>query len=495
MADPADDEKEEEEETAATYDTWTIRKKILEAWGESKDEMGLDLGLTEKDVQALNNMERTWEQVRYAFGGFAIEFGDESEYGDFAAFRQHIRKAKLGARWEDAAKTAHLTYRSGEDVLRAGYLPDNPGHCFTYREVNGEWPYLPPGLDRDTPLSQQGTVGRLAKNGATLLCEPGRMAYLQTEPVTGTYAGFNPLPDPALWSLSVPQSGQARSGPADRITVKADGRVSLLRAIVRPSENRFWVDYAPKPRQTTPEMASSLLLFGLKTAPVVDFNGKRVRKALASLDIGGRTAYVLPLVPGASTGNVAAKFLRSEEAFAQYQKRPDLSQYLIQDWYLCGPFSNEGYKGFKTAYPPEKSVDLKAKYQGIAGKTVTWKRLSPDAKSPLGPGVVNLLDKYEPNALVCAYAFTRITSDRDRTVTFYSGSDDTITIWLNEKKVFSFEAYRAAGMDDDRCEVRLQKGENAVLLKICQTWGGWGFYFRLADEFGLPFDQGIKYGF
>ena len=503
MADPADEEGEEEE-TAATYDTWTIRKRILEAWGKSKDEMGLDLGLTDKDVQALDTMERTWEQVRYAFGGFAIELGDESEYGNFAAFRQHIREAEIETRWEEAAKTAHVTYRSGKDVLEAGYLPDNPPRCFTYRRVNGEWPYLPPGLDRDTPLSQQGTTGRLAKNGAALLCEPGRMAYLQTEPVTGTVAGFNPLPDPTLWSLRVPRtvasapsesSGPASPGAAGSITVKADGRVSLLRVVVRPRENRLWVDYAPKPRQTTPEMASSLLLFGIEAAPVVDFNGKRVPEALPRLEIGGQTAYVLRLAPDADLGKVAANFRRSEAAFAQFQQRPDLSQYLVQDWYLCGPFSNEGYQGFKTVYPPEKGVDLKAKYEGMAGKTVTWQRLPTGAKSPVGPGVVNLLDQYEPKALVCAYAFTRITSDRDRTVTFYSGSDDTITIWLNEEKVFGFEAYRAAGMDDDRCEVRLRKGENTVLLKICQTWGGWGFYFRLADEFGLPLDEGITYGF
>ena len=38
------------------------------------------------------------------------------------------------------------------------------------------WPYLPTGIERDTTWAQQGTTGRLAKNGAVLTREPGRTA-------------------------------------------------------------------------------------------------------------------------------------------------------------------------------------------------------------------------------------------------------------------------------------------------------------------------------
>ena len=69
-----------------------------------------------------------------------------------------------------------MTYRSGQDVMEAGFTTDfaqsevhyavPPGQhtkAVPYRRINGAWPYLPPGIDRDTTLSQQGTTGRLEK--------------------------------------------------------------------------------------------------------------------------------------------------------------------------------------------------------------------------------------------------------------------------------------------------------------------------------------------
>jgi hypothetical protein len=44
-------------------------------------------------------------------------------------------------------------------------------------------------------------------------------------------------------------------------------------------------------------------------------------------------------------------------------------------------------------------------------------------------------------------------------------------------------------------EVQLRKGDNTILVKVCQATGGWGFLLRLGDEFGLPLDQGLRYGF
>jgi hypothetical protein len=47
------------------------------------------------------------------------------------------------------------------------------------------------------------------------------MAYLQTEPRSGTYAGFNPFSDPVLWEMRVPGG------------IKADGRLSMARVVDR----------------------------------------------------------------------------------------------------------------------------------------------------------------------------------------------------------------------------------------------------------------------
>ena len=112
-------------------------------------------------------------------GGFVFEFGDQSEYGDFAAFQKHMEEAKLDLKWDAEKLTCQVAYTSGKETLEMGVKTDygggpTPG-LFTERKVNGQWPYLAPGLERDTTLTQQGRTGRLEKNGAVLTNEPGRM--------------------------------------------------------------------------------------------------------------------------------------------------------------------------------------------------------------------------------------------------------------------------------------------------------------------------------
>jgi hypothetical protein len=188
-----------------------------------------------------------------------------------------------------------VAYQSGADTMRCGFKTDYTGdwnhntptdQCFSYREVNGQWPYLPQGLDRDSTLTQIGTTGKLEKNGATLTCEPGHMAYLQTEPISGTYAGYNPFSDPTAWALTTPEG----------VTVQANGKLGMAQVFVRPKENKVWISYGLLPNQTGPEMATALVVTGLKAAPEVELNGKPLTGKLAATTVEGKAAYVIPLV-------------------------------------------------------------------------------------------------------------------------------------------------------------------------------------------------------
>ncbi len=126
--------------------------------------------------------------------------GDAAEFKSFADFQKHLKAAALDAQWDAAKKTVNVVYRSGKDVLECAYRPGYRGgptdQCFPVRKVNGQWPYLPKDMERETSLSVMGRSGKLEKNGALLVGEPGRMAYLETDPVSGTTVGYNPLPAP-----------------------------------------------------------------------------------------------------------------------------------------------------------------------------------------------------------------------------------------------------------------------------------------------------------
>src|SRR5262249_19230118 len=134
-----------------------------------------------------------------------------------------------------------------------GVVPGNQQKAMPTRKINGVWPYLPPGIERDSTFAQQGTTGRLEKNGAVLLTAPGHNCYLETCPRSGIFVAYNPLPDPSTLRLQLPNDAW----------IEADGKVALLRLAVQPQAHRLWVDYSEKPNQRGEQMANELVIHGL----------------------------------------------------------------------------------------------------------------------------------------------------------------------------------------------------------------------------------------
>ena len=67
------------------------------------------------------------------------------------------------------------------------------------------------------------------------------------------------------------------------------------------------------------------------------------------------------------------------------------------------------------------------------------------------------------------------------------GTDDKVRVWLNDEEVWTLNVRRGAVADDDIIPVELKEGTNTVLIKVCQTISGWGFFFRITDTEGNPF--------
>ena len=66
------------------------------------------------------------------------------------------------------------------------------------------------------------------------------------------------------------------------------------------------------------------------------------------------------------------------------------------------------------------------------------------------------------------------------------GSDDYITVWINGRKVHTYDTERrAADADQDTVEgITLKKGPNRVVVKCVDVVLGWQFFFRLTDKDG-----------
>ena len=179
-------------------------------------------------------------------------------------------------------------------------------------------------------------------------------------------------------------------------------------------------------------------------------------------------------------GYSKGKFLeargRMDEAAAQFDKLG-----LVQRWWLIGPFPNRQGMAFAHVYPPEKEINLKAKYTDGYG-TAEWYEL--DRKLPAG--MMNLEDYFVEVDNVVAYALIFLVSDKDQTVEIRSGSDDTLTVFLNGETIWAHGLYRAVKFDEDIIDANLHKGVNTALFKVCEDWGAWMLIARITGPGDTP---------
>ncbi len=157
---------------------------------------------------------------------------------------------------------------------------------------------------------------------------------------------------------------------------------------------------------------------------------------------------------------------------------------LVTNWWLIGPFDNTDTAGHARVYPPENEIKLDAVHAGKAGK-VRWQRF----EGPEWKGYVDLAAAMKPKDWVCAYALTYVDSPSTRRVQLRLGSNDSVVVFLNGKRVHDHKVARVARVDEDIVPVELWKGRNALLLKIGQTGRDWGFYLRITSTTGDRLDD------
>jgi putative heme-binding domain-containing protein len=145
----------------------------------------------------------------------------------------------------------------------------------------------------------------------------------------------------------------------------------------------------------------------------------------------------------------------------------------ILNWRLIGSFPDDG-----KIYPPQVEQKFDATYKS-GGKHLKWREAKADAKNH---GKVDLASRFSPNTDVIAFGYAEIDADSDRAAQFLVGSDDSIVIWLNGKKVHEFQGDRGWAHDQEKVNVKLVKGKNRLLIKCGNHSGPWEFSVAVSSE-------------
>ena len=158
----------------------------------------------------------------------------------------------------------------------------------------------------------------------------------------------------------------------------------------------------------------------------------------------------------------------------------------LTHWKVIGPFDNTNLAGFDTAFPPEKEIVPNAEYDGKAAKVRWTEALSSDDY-----GKVDLNPVLGETKEVTAYATTVYNSPIEGPAELRLGCKNGWKIWLNGQFLFGRDEYhRGARIDQYRLPVVLKKGDNTLLVKVCQNadvkdWTReWEFQLRVCDSTG-----------
>jgi hypothetical protein len=175
----------------------------------------------------------------------------------------------------------------------------------------------------------------------------------------------------------------------------------------------------------------------------------------------------------------------------------------VTRWALVGPFDNAKGAGFRTAFPPERGVDLKAIYEGKDGRKLQW--IEGLADQPPITAEVKKFGLVDLNKVfvgdkdgaadrlreVAAFAYSVVESKVERPVELRAGSNNAIRIWLNGQEIFFREEYHhGVEMDQHVGKGTLKAGKNEILVKVCQNhqdevWARqWSFQLRICDAIG-----------
>jgi hypothetical protein len=134
-----------------------------------------------------------------------------------------------------------------------------------------------------------------------------------------------------------------------------------------------------------------------------------------------------------------------------------------------------------THFPPEDGINLDATYQ-VRGGEAGWRT----HKSESAYGIVDLREYFRPEdtEYTIAYAYTKINMRYDSKVYMDFRCDDDLILWVNDQLVFAGGA--AIHNFKPRLDLRLQEGENRILVKVLNKPHAFNFSLRLITEDGQP---------
>lgn len=164
---------------------------------------------------------------------------------------------------------------------------------------------------------------------------------------------------------------------------------------------------------------------------------------------------------------------------------------ILEGFQVVGPLPPAaGHSPFSTIYAVEETpagpFDPIVVHTAQGDRQFAWRSITPEAGML---GQIDLRAAFGSSDPGVAYlSTTYITPARTR-ATLFVGSDDGVAVWLNGKKVWHNDAFRALQQYSDQIPLTLEGGTNTLLFKVTNSGGEWGLAARIRLETGAPAEE------
>jgi hypothetical protein len=325
-------------------------------------------------------------------------------------------------------------------------------------------------VERSKPLlDRQAEIARLAAGLVPPEPQKGaaREATQAVERAAENLRDFKPRESEERQNNARRTLNQLAEALADPNRIRDEARQKLNEAKRKEDEvlndlDRHLAETRPQPDKPDADARAATDL-AEKIAPLAQ-KQKEAAEALAKLDLEPR------LIPqrdrAAARANRLARQIQAVKDQAP-PRRPEPRPVPPARWTVLGPFPT-----VKPASPFDvsKPVDLGAEVK-VDGKSYAWKPAPFEGDE----GKINLGKIFDTKDNQAAFAVAEITSPARRKVPLSIGSDDSLIVWLNGKKVFEFDGSRGFTAGQDKAEVELLEGVNRLAIRCGTGNGEWGF--------------------
>jgi hypothetical protein len=196
-------------------------------------------------------------------------------------------------------------------------------------------------------------------------------------------------------------------------------------------------------------------------------------EALAKLEVEPR---LRPQVDRAATrARQLAQSIRDAQAQAPPKSSLAAESKPSGPWRVLGPINGTNAP---LPFDPAAAVDFSRPITPAGGKPTEWR----EAAGSGSDGKIDLGSLYGEVNERCAFAVTDLPSRTRRLTQLALGSDDTLTVWLNGRKVFDQNGMRSYSPGQDKVDVTLNAGSNRLVIRCGNGSARWEFGVMVAPE-------------